>query len=72
MFDLVNEILQTLRHNKLRTGLTGFAVAWGIFILIVLLGVGNGVTNAFRENMLSPGSQRIEIWGGRTSKPFHG
>ncbi len=72
MFDLVNEILQTLQHNKLRTALTGFAVAWGIFMLIVLLGMGNGVTNSFREEVTSPGSQKISIWGGRTSKPYHG
>lgn len=72
MFDLINEILQTLRHNKLRTALTGFAVAWGIFMLIVLLGMGNGVTNSFRENALAPGSQKIKVWGGRTSKPYHG
>ena len=57
MFDLINEILQTLRHNKLRTALTGFAVAWGIFMLIVLLGMGNGVTNAFKEQAMDPGSQ---------------
>ncbi len=72
MFDLFNEILQTLRHNKLRTALTGFAVAWGIFMLIVLLGMGNGVTNSFKEHALAPGSQKMRIWGGRTSKPYHG
>ncbi len=72
MFDLFHEILQTLQHNKLRTTLTGFAVAWGIFMLIVLLGMGNGVTNSFREEVTKPGSQKISIWGGRTSKPYHG
>lgn len=72
MFDLFNEILQTLKNNKLRTALTGFSVAWGIFMLIVLLGMGNGVTNSFTENMMAPGSQKITVWGGRTSKPYHG
>lgn len=72
MFDLISEILQTLRHNKLRTALTGFAVAWGIFMLIVLLGVGNGVTGSFREHAMTPGSQKINVWPGRTSKPYHG
>jgi len=72
VFDLIREIKQTLQHNKLRTALTGFAVAWGIFMLIVLLGMGNGVINSFKENALTPGSQKIKIWGGRTSKPYHG
>ena len=72
MSDLISEILQTLRHNKLRTALTGFAVAWGIFMLIVLLGVGNGVTGSFREHAMTPGSQKINIWPGRTSRPYHG
>lgn len=72
MFDLFNEILQTLSHNKLRTALTGLAVAWGIFMLIVLLGVARGVTNSFESNMMGPGSKSIQIWGGNTSKPYGG
>lgn len=72
MFDLFNEILQTLSHNKLRTALTGLAVAWGIFMLIVLLGVARGVTNSFESNMMGPGSKSIQIWGSNTSKPYGG
>lgn len=72
MFDLITEILQTLKHNKLRTALTGFAVAWGIFMLIVLLGMGNGVSNAFKEQVTDANSQKINVWGGRTSKPYQG
>lgn len=72
MFDLLNEIGQTLSTNKLRTCLTGLAVAWGIFMLIVLLSMANGVTNAFREGMMSSSSQQMTLYGGRTSKPSHG
>ena len=50
MRDILSEILSTARRNKLRTGLTGFAVAWGIFMLIVLLGAGNGIINANQQN----------------------
>lgn len=72
MFDLFREISQTLSHNKLRTALTGLAVAWGIFMLMTLLAAANGVTTAFRDNMLGPDSQKLSIWGGQTSKPYHG
>ena len=49
MLDLIREIGQAMRNNKLRTLLTGFAVRWGIFMLIILLGMARGVTNSFAE-----------------------
>lgn len=72
MRDLFIEIWESVRRNILRTCLTGFAVAWGIFMLIVLLGAGNGLMNA-----LLTGSQRISvnsmmIGGGYTSKAYGG
>lgn len=71
MLELFKEVWSTLKQNKLRTALTGFAVAWGIFMLIVLLGAGNGVFHAFtaNENMLS---NSMTIYGSVTSKPYKG
>ena len=50
MRDLFEEIWSNIRRNKLRTALTGFAVAWGIFMLIFLLGAGNGLIHALESN----------------------
>ena len=50
MIDIWQEIYSTIKRNKLRTFLTGFAVAWGIFMLIVLLGAGNGLIHAFEQS----------------------
>lgn len=72
MFDLISEIIQSLRTNRVRTFLTGLAVAWGIFMLIVLLGVARGVVNQFDANMGSGQSNEMSVWGGRTSVPYKG
>ena len=72
MIDLIHEIGQTLSHNKLRTTLTGFAVAWGIFMLIVLLGMSHGVLNSFKSKTSPENTNTISIWGGITSKAHSG
>ncbi len=72
MRDLISEILQTISNNKLRTALTGLAVSWGIFMLIVLLSMARGITNSFEDNMASGSQANISVWGGMTSKPYHG
>ncbi len=72
MFDLLHEISQTLRCNKLRTILTGIAVSWGIFMLIVLLGMSRGVSNSFNDSFMSTGTDQIMVHGGMTSKPHAG
>lgn len=72
MFDLFREILQTLRNNRLRTFLTGIAVAWGIFMLIVLLGMARGVVNSFENTNWAQTSNRINIYEGRTSQAYKG
>jgi putative ABC transport system permease protein len=70
--ELVKERWQTAQRNKLRTGLTGFAVAWGIFMLIVLLGAGNGLINANLQQSDRFLSNSMVVFGGRTSKPYNG
>ena len=72
MIDFIQEIYGTIRRNKLRTALTGFAVAWGIFMLIVLLGAGNGLLNAFEQQSENMAMNSFQIWPGQTSMPYQG
>ena len=72
MTDLIREIFQTIRTNKLRTVLTGIAVTWGVFMLIVLLSMARGVTNNFQEMMVSRNTASIRIFSGNTSIPYKG
>lgn len=72
MFDLISEITQTIKNNKLRTFLTGIAVAWGVFMLIVLLGVARGVVNNYDEQMSNSSTNSIHLWSGTTSIPYKG
>ncbi len=72
MRDLLNEIFESLRRNKLRTALTGFSVAWGIFMIIVLLGAGNGLMNAFLNESGDILANTMQVYGGRTSEPYDG
>lgn len=72
MFDLISEIGQTMRNNKLRTGLTGFAVAWGIFMLIILLGLSRGLISGFEEKSGKRDINTIDVWRGSTSIPYKG
>jgi len=72
MIDLLQEIWGTLKKNKLRTTLTGLSVTWGIFILIVLLGAGNGLQNGVMQNFASRAINRINLYTGTTSMPHRG
>ncbi len=72
MLDLFREILQTLGHNKLRTALTGLAVAWGIFMLIVLLGMSRGLYNSAQRNNSMEQASYVSVWGGYTGKAHKG
>ncbi|MDR1342456.1 MAG: ABC transporter permease [Prevotellaceae bacterium] len=70
--DLWQEIFNTIRKNKLRTFLTGFSVAWGIFMLIILLSAGNGLKNSVMSNFSGRSVNTVEVWGGRISIPYRG
>lgn len=72
MRDIIIEILSSARRNKLRTALTGFAVAWGIFMLIVLLGAGNGLLNGIESNSSSFITNSMMTGGGSTSITYDG
>ena len=72
MIDIWIEIYATIKRNKLRTFLTGFAVAWGIFMLIVLLGAGNGIIHAFEQNSSERALNSIRIYPGWTTKSYDG
>ncbi len=72
MFDLFEEIFATMKRNKLRSFLTGFAVAWGIFMLIVLLGAGQGLQNGMRDNFQGRAINSVTLYPGWTSMPYRG
>ena len=72
MKDLFLEIWENVRRNKLRTALTGFAVAWGIFMIILLLGAGNGVMNAMTEANSGIDINTMTVYGGVITSAFGG
>lgn len=72
MRDVFIEIWESIRRNKLRTSLTGFAVAWGIFMLIVLLGAGNGLMNALLGATGRISINTMMVGGGNANMPYAG
>lgn len=70
--DTLIEIWQSLRRNKFRTAMTGFAVSWGIFILVVLLGASSGLQHGFEKNYAGQMSNALTVSGGWAQKPYKG
>jgi putative ABC transport system permease protein len=66
------EVLSTLARNPLRSILTALAVAWGIFMLVVLLGMGKGLRNGTEKQFSDDAANSVWIFGGTTSRPYQG
>ncbi|OAB80579.1 ABC transporter permease [Cochleicola gelatinilyticus] len=66
------EIFETIRKNKLRTFLTGLSVASGIFILVILLAIGQGMENGIGQQFQNDAANRISVWTGVTSESYKG
>ena len=71
-YELIGEIFVALKMNRMRTFLTGFAIAWGIFMLVALLAVGNGFSNAMFSNFRYMSQNSVSLYAGRTSMPYGG
>jgi len=74
MFDIDRwqEIFDTIRKNKLRTFLTGLSVASGIFILVILLGFGQGFQNGIRKEFEGDATNRVQVWTQVTTIEYNG
>ncbi len=70
--DSWQEILEALGRNRLRTGLTAFGVSWGIFLLVILLGSGQGMANGAKSGFGNMATNSFFLWSQRTSKPYKG
>ncbi len=70
--ELLKEVFAVMRSNKLRLLLTGFAVSWGLFILIVMIGSGNGVIRGMTKSFGTDTLCTYYITSGNTSVPWHG
>ena len=72
MFDTFHEIIGAIKRNMMRTIATGFAVASGLFLIIVLQGAGNGIIHSFEYNMSGFSFDAVHVFGGITTMPYEG
>ena len=72
MLDYFQELFATLRQNKMRAIMTGFSVAWGIFMLLILLGSGKGLQNGMENNFRGTSKNALWIWSQRTQVAHDG
>ena len=70
--DSYREIIDTLTRNKSRSFLTGFGVFWGVFMLIVLIGGGQGLKEKLNENFAGFATNSALVWSQPTSKAYKG
>ena len=70
--ELWSEIWQVLKSNRLRTLLTASGIFWGVFILIVMLGFGNGIQSGVNKSMAGYATNALYLWGRSTSEPYQG
>lgn len=68
----MDEILATIKKNKLRTALTAFGVFWGIFMIVLMLGIGNGLQTGVKSMFGGMATNSMFMWGGRTTMPYLG
>jgi putative ABC transport system permease protein len=74
MFDKDNwqEIFATIKKNRLRTFLTSLGVGWGIFMLVIMLGAGNGLKNGIMQDFSGTATNSFYMWTQKTSKAYKG
>ena len=70
--DSYREVLDTLTRNKSRSFLTGFGVFWGVFMLVALMGGGNGLKELLQQNFAGFATNSALVWAQPTSKAYKG
>ena len=70
--DIWQEILHTVRQNRLRSLLTAFGVFWGLFMLVIMIGAGHGLQKGAYSEFSSYATNSVFIWPRLTTKPYKG